>query len=176
MKTVSFSWNLVPRLIEYADFSGRIHFFCFRLEIPFSCKLFKKIKISSLNWNFVSRLINLKIKNLMLMFIFSVFFSKSSFWENFVPKFKVIFLKWSLLSIIFRILKIQCNVHFFSFWPQILSLGKIGPKYKNYHFRRKFVSYTYSKLQNLIVEFAFSDFDCKYLFWQIWSKKSKLLG
>ena len=47
-KIVILSRNLTPRLIEYQEFSGGFHFFCFRLEEPFLGKLgvkFQNFKI-----------------------------------------------------------------------------------------------------------------------------------
>ena len=35
MKTVSLSWNLVPKLIWTSEFNGSFHFFCSRPEKPF---------------------------------------------------------------------------------------------------------------------------------------------
>ena len=51
------SWNLVPRLIQYAKFNSSVHFFCFRPEIPFLGKLVPKFQIVCLSWNLVPRLI-----------------------------------------------------------------------------------------------------------------------
>ena len=55
-----------------------------------------------------------------------------------------------------------------------LFLGKFGPKTQNYQFKLKFFTSINSNMQNFMVMFTFSFFDWKYLFGQIWSKKSKL--
>ena len=62
----------------------------------------------------------------------------------------------------------------FCFQLEIPFLGKFGPKTQNYQFKLKFCTQTNSNMQNSMVMFTFSVFDWKYLFGQIWSKKSKL--
>ena len=52
IKIVSLSWNLLPRLIEYVEFNGYIHFFYFRTETPFLGKLVQKINLNLLNCQF----------------------------------------------------------------------------------------------------------------------------
>ena len=46
IKIVSLSGNLVPRLIDYAEFNVDVHFFSFLPEIPFWANLSKKSKLS----------------------------------------------------------------------------------------------------------------------------------
>ena len=58
-------------------------------------------------------------------------------------------------------------------WKYVF-LGKFGPKTQNYQFKLKFFTKTSSNMHNSIVIFTFSVFDWKYLFGEIWSKKSKL--
>ena len=42
LKMISLSWNSIPGRIQYAEFHGDVHFFCFRLEITFSANLIQK--------------------------------------------------------------------------------------------------------------------------------------
>ena len=56
-----------------------------------------------------------------------------------------------------------------------LFLGKFSPETQNYQFKLKFCTQTNSNMQNSMVMFIFSVFDWKYLFEQIWSKKSRQL-
>ena len=51
-------------------------------------------------------------------------------------------------------------------------LGKFGPKIQNCQFKLKFGTVGYSNLKDSVVQLTFSVFDWKYLFGQIWSKKS----
>ena len=70
IKIVSLSWNLVPRLIKYAEFSDDVHFFCFGPEISLLNKFGPKNQ-NSLSWNLVPRLMWI-MENTMVMFTFSV--------------------------------------------------------------------------------------------------------
>ena len=53
-------------------------------------------------------------------------------------------------------------------------LDKLDPKTQSYLFKLKFCTWTNSNMQNSMVMFTFSVSDWKYIFGQIWSKKSKL--
>ena len=53
---------------------------------------------------------------------------------------------------------------FFFFPPEILFLGKFGPKIQNYQFMLKFGTDNNLNMHNLIVMFSFSVFDQKYPF------------
>ena len=53
-------------------------------------------------------------------------------------------------------------------------LGKFGPKDQNFQFKLKFGSQANSDMKNSKTLFHFSILDGKYLFGQIWFKKSKL--
>ena len=71
IKIVSLSWNLVTRLFEYVEFSSDVHFFCFRLEIPFLGKVGQKTQ----NWQFKLKFFtwnNSNLQNLKVKFTFSI--------------------------------------------------------------------------------------------------------
>ena len=48
------------------------------------------------------------------------------------------------------------DVYFFFFGPEILFLGKYGPKNQSYQFKLKFGTQTNSNMQNTMVVFTFS--------------------
>ena len=73
-----------------------------------------------------------------------------------------------------KIKHLQSSDCLFCFQLEIPFLGKFGPKTQNYQFKLKFCTQTNSNMQNSMMMFTFSVFDWKYLFGQIWSKKSKL--
>ena len=92
----------------------KLRFFCFRPEIPFLNKVSPKIKILSLSWNLVARLIRIcRIQCAMVIFTFSVLHRKYPFWANLVPKFKIVSLSWNLPRLI-RICRIHRRCSFFS--------------------------------------------------------------
>ena len=78
------------------------HFFCLRPEIPFLLYMVQKIKFKLKfdSWT------NSNMKNSMVMFNFSVFDQKYSFWENLDQKFKIICSKWNLIPRPIRISRI----------------------------------------------------------------------
>ena len=54
------------------------------------------------------------------------------------------------------------------------NVGRSGQKDQNCQFKLKFGTKTNLNMQNSMMMFTFPVFDWKYLFGQIWSKKSKL--
>ena len=72
---------------------------------PFWVNLVKKIKIVSLSWNLVPRLI--WISEIQWRCSVSVSNHKYRSWANLVQKFKIICSKWSLIQRLIRIYKIQ---------------------------------------------------------------------
>ena len=54
------------------------------------------------------------------------------------------------------------------------NVGRSGQKDQNCQFKLKFGTKTNLNMRNSMMMFTFSVFDWKYLFGQIWSKKSKL--
>ena len=79
---------------------------------PFWANLVQKIKIVSLSWNLVPRLIRILEFNGDLHFFF--FYWKHPFWANLVQKFKIVCLNWNLLSRLIRICRIQWWCSLFS--------------------------------------------------------------
>ena len=56
------------------------------------------------------------------------------------------------------------NIYFSRYPPEILFLGKVGPKIQNWQFKLKFGTYTNSKIQNSVLMFTFFDFTQEILF------------
>ena len=85
---------------KYAEFNVGVHFCYFRPEEPFLGKFGPKIKIVSLSWNLVPRLIWIcRIKWWCSLFPFST--GNTFFCANVVPKFKFVSLscnQWYLQS------------------------------------------------------------------------------
>ena len=67
-----------------------------------------------------------------------------------------------------------CGVLFFCFKPEKPFLGKSSQKNQNCQFKLKFGAKNNLNMRNSMMMFAFSVFEWKYLFDQIWSKKWKL--
>ena len=96
-------------------------------EHTFRANLVQKIKIVSLSWNLVPRLIWTCTVQWWCWF-FSVFDPKYVFWANLTQKSKICSLNWSLVPRLIRIWRIQWWCSFFvafdrkdSFWVQICS-------------------------------------------------------
>ena len=86
-------------------------FSVFGRKYSFCANLFQKIKIVSLNWNFVTRLI--RISKLQKCSIFLFFH-----------------LSWNLILRLIGICRIQRLWSLFWFWLEIASLGKFGQNIK----------------------------------------------
>ena len=67
-----------------------------------------------------------------------------------------------------------CGVHFFWVRPEKRFQGKSSRKNQNCQFKLKFGTKINLNMRDSMMMSTFSVFDWKYLFWQIWSKKSKL--
>ena len=131
------------------------------------------MKMTSLSWNLVPRLIRIcRIQWWCSLFLFLI--------EN--TYFEQIWLKKLKLSVQgetpyfnqFKYAEFNGDVHSFCFWSEIPFLGRFGPKNQNYQFKLKFGTYTNSNMQNSMLMFTFSVLIRNTLFGQIWSKKSKL--
>ena len=55
----------------------------------------------------------------MVVYIFCVFDWKYPFWANSIQKLKIVGLNKKLVVLLIQIYRIQCDVHFFSFKPEI---------------------------------------------------------
>ena len=129
--------------------------------------LVQRFQIVVLIWNCVHRLFRIS----RIQWWYSLFLCNTgyynTFWTNLVQKIKIVSLIWNLVSRLIRIYRIQCWCSVSYFRPKILFLGKFGSKNQNCRFKLKF------DMQNSVVMFVFSIFDCNYHFGQICSKKSK---
>ena len=127
-----------------------------------------------------------------------VFEWKYPIWANLVQKIKIAISSWNLVPTLIRACRIQCDVHSFCFWSEIPFSGKFGPKnqignvhffcflfeipflgkfvpkLQNSHLKLKFGTSSNSSMQNSMLMFIFLFLIGNPLFWQIWSKKSKL--
>ena len=143
------------------------------------------------------------MQNSTAVLTFSVLHRKYLFCANLLQKMKILGLSWNLsvstkfqfkpTNLIFgpNLLK-ECisgvkqkkwapplefsgDVHFYCFWPEVLILGKFGPKHKNCQFKLKFGTYTNSNMQNSMVVFTFFKFRPEILFWSNWFQKIKIV-
>ena len=126
IKTVWWSWNLVPRLIRICKFNGIVHNFYFRMEISFSGKkIFEKFKIVCLKWNLVPGLIWIsKILWWCSLFLFS---TRNIFLGKIGPKNQN-YLKRNLLPRLAQICRIQCLCSFFRFFTGNTLFGQVKSK------------------------------------------------
>ena len=74
---------------EYAEFSGYIHFFRFRPQIPFLGKFSPKNQNCQLILKF-GTWTNSNMQNSVAMFYFSVFYWNYPFWANLVQLIKIV--------------------------------------------------------------------------------------
>ena len=111
--------------------------FLFEWKHPFWANLVQKIKIISLSWNLVPTLIRtcriewwcslflflienkyfgqIWLQNSMVIFPFSFFGWKFSFWANLVQNVRIISWSWNLVSMLIRICRVQWWCPFFLF-------------------------------------------------------------
>ena len=100
-----FSWNLVPKLIQicriqwwsppFSIFKKKYLFSVFGQKYPLWANLIQEIKILSLNWNLVSKLIWIcRIKSWSSLFLFST--GNNHFWANLVQHYQNCQLKLNL--------------------------------------------------------------------------------
>ena len=150
-------------------------FFVFKWKYPFWANLVQKMKMISLSWNLVPRLIRIcRIQWWCSLFLFLI--------EN--TYFEQIWLKKLKLSVQgetpyfsqFKYAEFNGDVHSFCFWSEIPFLGRFGPKNQNYQFKLKFGTYTNSNMQNSMLMFTFSGFDWKYPFWANLVQKVKIIS
>ena len=127
--------------------------YLFRPEIPF----FGKFESENQNCQFKLKFgtkTNLNMHNSVALFIFSVFDWKYPFMANFILEVEVWYLE-------FQICRNHKSFTFFRFWPDILFLGKIGPRNQNCQFKLKFGILTNWNMQNSLLMLTFSVFDRK---------------
>ena len=123
----------------------------------FGVNLVQKLKIISLSWNFVPRLIQIyRIPWWCSRFLFST------------GETKIVNLSWNLVPRLIWICRIMwkiSDVYFFCFRPEKPFLGKSGQKNQNCQFKLKFGSKTNLNMWNSLIMFTFSVFVHKYISW-----------
>ena len=130
-------------------------FYIFGWKYPVWDNVVQKIKIVSLRWNLIPRLIRI----CWIQWCCSLF--------SFLTGSALLGQIWSKLSIftVFFVSDQKCPF-----------LGKFGPKCQNCQFKAKFATYSNSNMQNLKEVFTFFCFRSETPFFgQIWSKKPKWL-
>ena len=170
---ISWSLNLVARLIQTCRIQWWCSLFCFWLEIPFWGKFSPKSQNYKLKLKF-GTYTNLNMQNSMMLFTFFFFEWKYSFWANLLQTTTIVTLSWNLVPTPVRTYRIQWLCSFFLFWAEISFLGKFGPKRQNYQFKLRFGACTNSNMLNSIVMFTFFVFNWKYPFWGNLVQKSEL--
>ena len=120
IKMISWSWNLVARLIQICRIQWYCSFFfVFEWKYPFWANLVQKIKIFTLSWNLVARLIRI----CWIQWCCSLF--------SFLTGSALLGQIWSKLPIftVFFVSDQKCSF-----------LGKFGPKCQSCQFKAKFAS------------------------------------
>ena len=102
------------------------------------------------------------MQNSFVVFTFSVFDQKHTFWANLVQKIKIVSLSWNLISRKIGIDRIQWCCSFFQFSTGSTFSGKFGPVNSN--------------MQNSVVLFTFSGFEQQYLFCAHLLQKNKIVS
>ena len=159
--------------MEYEEFSGGVHFSCFRPEVPFFGKFVSKNRNCQFKLKFCAKSYS-NMQNWIVIFIFCCLRQEISSLDKFGQKIKIFCLSWNFLSRliwIFRIhfvQKIQISslswnllplligisrIHwwcsFSCFSSQIQFFSKFGPKNRNYQFNLKFCTKSNKNMQNL---------------------------
>ena len=114
VKIISWSWNLVARLIRICRIQWCCSLFCFWVEIPFLGKFGPKNQ----NCHFklkIGTYTNSNMQNSMILFTFFVLERKYPFWANLFQKIKIVTLSWNLAPTLIRICRIQWWCLFFLF-------------------------------------------------------------
>ena len=120
---VSLSWNLVPRLTQYAEFNGGVHFIRYRLEIPFCTNLFQKNQNCQFTLKF-GIYSNSNMQNSVVVFTFSVLDQKYHFGATLVQKIKIVSLSWNLILRLIWICGIQWWCSLFLLYTGKTHFGK----------------------------------------------------
>ena len=94
---------------------------------PFWANLVQEIKIVSLRWNMVPRLIQICRIQWRCSF-FSVLYWNHPYWENLVPKIKIISLRWNLVLRLIRLCRTQWCCSLFLFLTVNTFFGQISFK------------------------------------------------
>ena len=126
VKIVTWSWNLVLRLIWISRLTNDAQCLCFIIEITFFfCKYFgPKNQNCGCQLKF-GTYTNSNILNLMVMRSFSVLNQKHCFRSNVVQKIKIVTLAWNLVPRLFWRWESICRCWLFIFYTRNKGFGKI---------------------------------------------------
>ena len=139
-----------------------VHFSCFRPRIPFFGKFGPKIKIVSLSWNLVPRLIPIRwIQWEGSLFLFST--RNTLFWVNLVQKIKIVNSRWNLVLRLIWTCRIQFWCSLFLFFTRNTLFGYIWSKILKLLVSAE-IWYINSNIHNSIAVFTFSVLDPEYPF------------
>ena len=127
IKIISWSWNLVARLIRICRIQWCFFFFCFWVKIFFLGKFGPKSQNCHFKLKF-GTYTNSNMQNSMAMFIFFVFDRKCPFSANLVQKVKIISLSWNMAPSQIRRCKIQLYCSLFLFSSGNTVFGQIWSK------------------------------------------------
>ena len=121
-----------------AKFNSDAHFFRLESKIPSLGKFgWKKIKIVSLSWNLIPKLI--RIDRFQWWFFCSVFEQMFPYWVNFLQNIKIVSLSWNSVQNLIQICTIRWWCSFFLFSTRrILFFGKFISKNRNCLLKLKF--------------------------------------
>ena len=174
VKIISWSWNLVARLIRIWRIQWWCSFFLFLIGNILFGQIWSKKSNYQLKLKFGSQT-NSNMQNSMVMFILSVFDWKCPFWANLVQKVKIVSWSWNLVARLIQICRIQwCCFIFFVFEWKYLFRGNLVQKFKIVTLSRNLVP---TLIRTCIIQRCYSLFlflSGNTLFGQICSKKSKL--
>ena len=123
-------------------------------KYPFYANLVQKVKIVSLSWNLVARLIQIyRIQWWCSLFVLN---QKYLRWANLLQKFKIVSLRWNLVPRLICVCRIQCWYSVFSFLTRNTLFGQFDSKNQIFLFKVNFGTQTNSNMQNLVVVFTLS--------------------
>ena len=105
------------------------------------------------------------MQNSVVVFTFFVLDGKYLICTNLVHKIRIVISSWNLVPRLIQICRIQWRPSIFLLRPEILFLGKFGPKNEDWRFKLKFGTQNNSNMQNSIMVFTFSVFERKHPFW-----------
>ena len=103
VQNVSWSWNLITKLIRICRIQWCVHFFWFRLRKTFLSKFDPKTSNCLFKVKYGTKPSS-NTPNLMVMFIFSCVLLEIPFWINLILKIKVVSLSWNLVPEIIQLL------------------------------------------------------------------------
>ena len=152
-------------------------FSVFDWKYTFSAYLVQKIKIVSLSWNLVPRLILTYRIQWMVMLPFFRLQLEIPFLDKFSPKLQNCLFIWKLVLRHIRICRIQWCSLFLLLTKYIYPFfDKFSPRNQNCQIKLKFGTKANSNMQNSKVVYTLSVFDWKYPLWANLIQKIKIVS